>query len=495
MARLDGGGTVIITPEVNWLAILPELVLAVGAAVVLLVEVQWKPRPGVMAAMTGWILFLAFGLTLVQLDNALGRFELGFREDLQAFSGMVVVDGLAVFGRLLLLTITALGLLAGWKFVVSLGRRQAEAIALVLLATTGFSIMIASNNLILMFLGLEVGSIAFYVLAGLTTDRRGADEAAMKYFLLGSFASAILVYGVALLYAGTGQFEILAIEQFFSSFVVPRPAVILAGIALVTVGLAFKVSAAPFHSWAPDVYQGAPAGVVGYMAAMAKAAGFIVFVRLLVEGLREFSASWSPMVAALAALSMVVGAVLALVQDDVRRMLAYSGVAHAGFLLAGVVGGGRTSILFYAAVYAAQLLGAFAVVAIVSGAGSSGSPLASYRGLARSSPGVAYGFTAILIGMAGIPLTAGFVAKFGVLSDAWGAGMEWLVYVGVLSAVIGLAVYLRLLVTMYMEAGEDPAPVVSLGSRVVIGVAVLATILFGILPGILLDLAGRAFVL
>jgi NADH-quinone oxidoreductase subunit N len=485
----------IITPEINWLAILPELVLAVGAAAVLLVEVQWKPRPTVLGAITAWVLALAVGITVVQWDHALARAEPGMRTELIAFSGMVVVDGIAVFGRLILLTVTALGLVAGWRFVVSLGRRQAEAIALMLLATTGFSIMIASNNLILMFLGLEVGSIAFYVLAGLTTGRRGADEAAMKYFLLGSFASAILVYGVALLYAGTGQFEILAIEEFFARFVVTRPAVILAGIALITVGLAFKVSAAPFHSWAPDVYQGAPAGVVGYMAAMAKVAGFIVLVRVLVQGLAEYSISWSPMVAAMAALSMVVGSVLALVQDDVRRVLAYSGVAHAGFLMAGVVGGGATNIIFYLVVYAAQLLGAFAVVSAVSGPASSGSPMVGFRGLTRGNPALAHGFTAILIGMAGIPVTAGFVAKFGVLSDAWVAGFEWLVYVGVLSAVIGLAAYLRLIVTMYMEQGDGPVPAVTRGIGLVVGVAVVVTILFGILPGILLDIAGHAFIL
>jgi len=335
-----------VTPEIFWLAIVPELLLAVGAAFVLLVEVQWKPATSVLGAIAGGSVVLAAGVTVLQWFRAGDAVAAGSTDELVAFSGMVLMDGLAVFGRFALLAITGFGLLAGWRYLESLGRRGAEAIALVLLASAGFSIMIASNNLVMMFLGLEVGSIALYVLAGMSRERARSDEAAIKYFLLGSFASAIFVYGVALLYAGTGQFEVTAIREYLSGFVLLSPAVVLIGVGLIIVGLGFKVSAAPFHSWAPDVYQGAPAGVVGYMAAVAKVAGFVAIARILVAGLPALEDNWLPIVAAIAALSMLLGSVLALVQGDVRRMLAYSGVAHAGFIMTGVVGGTTEGLLF-----------------------------------------------------------------------------------------------------------------------------------------------------
>ena len=232
-----------VTPEVQWIAIFPELILALGAAAVLLVEVQWKPRIGSLGLIAFFTVLLAFGFTILQWAQAEDALRVGLTGDLVGFSGMILMDGFAVFGRFVLISIMGLGLLAGWRFIESLGRRGAEAIALVLLATTGFSIMVASNNLVMMFLGLEVGSIALYVLAGMTRDKTRSDEAAMKYFLLGSFASAIFIYGVALLYAGTGEFEILAIRGFFRDVIVTRPAVILIGMGLVIVGLGFKVSA------------------------------------------------------------------------------------------------------------------------------------------------------------------------------------------------------------------------------------------------------------
>jgi NADH-quinone oxidoreductase subunit N len=301
----------IVTPEVSWIAIGPDIALALGAAAVLLVEVQWKPRALVLGYVTAAALVIAAGLSVLQWFLAGDAVATDSTDTLVAFSGLVTMDGLAIFARFALLIATGLGLLAGWRFVESLGRRGAEGLALVLLATTGFSIMVASNSLVMMFLGLEVGSIALYVLAGLTRERAESDEAAIKYFLLGSFASALFIYGVALLYAGTGFFEILDIRQYLSDFIVRSPAVIHIGLGLIVAGLGFKVSAAPFHSWAPDVYQGAPAGIVGYMAAVAKIAGFVAIARVLLVALGDLDATWLPVVAGLAALSMLVGSVLA----------------------------------------------------------------------------------------------------------------------------------------------------------------------------------------
>jgi NADH-quinone oxidoreductase subunit N len=480
------------TPEISWIAILPELVLALGAAGVLLVEVQWKPKVIALGTIAGATVVLASGLSVLQWIQAADAIDNGTPGTLLVFSRLVVMDGLAVFGRFALLAVTALGLLAGWRYIEGLGRRGAETLALVLLATAGFSIMVASNNLVMMFLGLEVGSIALYVLAGMSRERARSDEAAIKYFLLGSFASALFIYGVALLYAGTGEFEVMAIRRFLSEFILLSPAVIMIGLGLVVVGLGFKVSAAPFHSWAPDVYQGAPAGLVGYMAAMAKVAGFVAIARILLTGLGSLDARWLPIVAGIAALSMMVGSVLALVQGDVRRMLAYSGVAHAGFIMTGVVGGSTEGVLFYLAVYSLQLVGSFAVVAAVSGAANSESDLGAYRGLGRRSPLLAGSFTVLLLGMAGLPVTSGFIAKFGVFSQAWSSGFEWLVVVAVVTSVIAFAFYLRIIVAMYMdesdaEGVEVPAPI-----RWVLVAAVGTTILWGILPGSLLRLAADA---
>ncbi len=482
-----------VTPEISWIAILPELILALGTAVVLLVEVQWKPDRWVLGVAAGVSLVLALGFSVIQWMQAGDAVGAGTPDELLVFSGMVVMDGLAVFGRILLLAITGLGLLAGWRYIDELGRRGAETIALVLLATAGFSIMVSSNNLVMMFLGLEVGSIALYVLAGMSRERARSDEAAIKYFLLGSFASALFVYGVALIYAGTGEFEIIAIRTFLREFVVLSPAVILIGLGLVIVGLGFKISAAPFHSWAPDVYQGAPAGLVGYMAAMAKVAGFVAMLRVLLTGLDSLDAKWLPVVAGIAALSMVVGSIFALVQNDVRRLLAYSGVAHAGFIMTGVVGGATDPVLFYLVVYTVQLLGAFAIVATVSGPANSESSIDAYRGLSRRNPVLAGSFTVLLLGMGGLPLTSGFIAKFGVFAQAWNAGFEWLVLLAVPASVVAFAFYLRIIVAMYMDEGVDEEVKVSTPMGWVLAVAVGTTLLWGILPGSLLDLAANAF--
>ncbi len=309
-------------------------------------------------------------------------------------------------------------------------------------------------------------------------------------------ASAVFVYGAALAFAGTGQLNLLGMRSFLQSNVVLRPAVLLIGVALLIVGLAFKVSAAPFHAWAPDVYQGAPAGIVGYMAAAAKIGGFAALSRVVFSAFPGLIEEWAPILAAVAALSMVLGAVVAIVQNDVRRMLAYSGVAHAGFILTGVVAGGTASpaIWFYLAVYTVQLVGAFAVVAAVTGPSVARSSFDDFAGLARRQPFLAATFSVLLLGMAGLPLTSGFVAKFGVFRDAWQAGWEWLVVVALLASVAAFYFYLRVIVVMYMrdpEGEEEPAaPAAS--SRWVLGIATVVTLVFGLVPAPLLSLARDA---
>jgi NADH-quinone oxidoreductase subunit N len=477
-------------PQIDWLAIGPELVLAVGAAAVLLLDVTLRPafpRLGGLAAMA---MAAGIGLAIWQWMAwvpAAGQ--------PLPFGGMVVADRLASSGRLLVLVVAALGLATGWSLLAAQGRRAAEALALMLLGTAGFSLMVSTPHLVMMFLGLEIGSLSLYLLAGFSRRERRSDEAAIKYFLLGGLASAVFIYGVSLLFAGTGHLDLGGQGQLLEGTIITTPAVIILGLALVIVGLSFKVSAAPFHSWAPDVYQGAPAGFTGFLAASAKVGGFLALVRILVTAFGPMSADWEPIIAVVATLSMVIGSLGAIVQDDVRRLLAYSGVAHAGFILTGVMAGGQeaaSTVWFYLAVYVVQVLGAFAVVAAVSGPESAGSPLSAYRGLSRRSPYLAATFSVLLLGMAGLPLTSGFVAKFGVFQAAWTAGFGWLVVVAVLTSVIALYLYLRVIVAMYMGEAEEDLPLPGTGSDWVPGVAVFATLLFGLLPGPLLDFASHA---
>jgi NADH-quinone oxidoreductase subunit N len=487
------------TPDVSWLAIAPELILSVGAALILLIEVQFLPPIRRLGQITGGVIAAAFAFAVWQwmrVDELLAApgspdFIAGF----VPFGRMVVLDHGSVLARFALLAVLALGIASGWQLFERLGRRGAEALALALLATAGFMLMASSIHLMMMFLGLEVGSIALYVLAGITRDKVSSDEAAIKYFLLGSVASAVFVYGVALTFAATGELNILSVRGFLTETIITRPAVLLIGLAMLVVGLAFKISAAPFHSWAPDVYQGAPAGIVGYMAAAAKIGGFAALIRVLLTAFPAFLDEWAPLVAGIAVLSMVVGGIFALVQDDVRRLLAYSGVTHAGFILTGTVGGavGAPGMWFYLVVYSLQLIGAFAVVSVIAGATGGRTPMSAFAGLARRQPMMAASFAILLLGMAGIPLTSGFVAKFGVFQTAWQAGFEWLVVVAVLASVVGFAFYLRVIVAMYMQdddAAGELEPLVS--NRYVVGLTALATIVLGLLPAPLLQLVANA---
>jgi NADH-quinone oxidoreductase subunit N len=478
--------------SISYLAIGPEIILAAGAALVLMVEVFYKPRHTVHAGLVFSTLVLATAVAILQYD----RVQDGAAAH---FSGMIVADDLAVLGKFLLLTVTAFGLLVAWPMVEELGRRGAEGIALVLLSAAGFMFMLAGANLMMIFLGLEIGSISLYVLAGITRQSLASDEAALKYFLLGSFASAIFVYGVALAYAGTGELSLTGIAaQLPGGVVVLRPGVVLVAMALIITGLLFKVTAAPFHAWAPDVYQGSPAGIVGYMATAAKVAGFGALARILYVAFGAFADDWGPALAAVAAISVVVGTLMAIMQTDMRRLLAYSGVAHAGFILTGLVGGNLQAIWFYLAVYVVQLSAAFAVVSVIAGPTGSVSPLDDYKGLARRSPYLAGGLTVMLLALSGMPATAGFIGKLGVFTSAWSGGYEWLVIAGLVASVAGFFFYIRIIVVMYMEEpvlaeapGADVAkPVVSPNVEVVLAIAIAITIFFGLYPTPLLNFLG-----
>jgi len=484
------------TYDVLYLAVGPEIILTLGAVLVLMIDVFRKPSARFHAWLVAGTMVAAAVVTWFQWDrvSAEGPFL--------AFSDMVVIDAYGVIAAFILLMVGALGLAVAWGMVERLGRRGAEGIVLVFMAIAGFQFMAVSANLVMMFMGLEIASISLYVLAGITRERPETDEAALKYFLLGSFASAVFIYGVALTFAGTGSVSVYEIGAFLRGNLVLEPGVLLIGMALLIAGLAFKVSAAPFHVWAPDTYQGSPAGIVGFMAAGAKVGAFAGLGRIVITAFPLYDTEWAIGLALLATISIATGTLLAIAQSDIRRLLAYSGVAHAGFILTGLTVGeaGMPAVWFYLTVYTVQLIGAFAVVAVVAGPTAAGSPLSDYEGLSKRSPFLAAVLALFMLAMSGVPLTAGFVGKFGVFAAAWRGGFEWLVIVALVASVAGFFFYLRVIVLMYMHEpafaeapGTMRARPEAVGAlRWVLIVAVAITLVFGIYPSPVLDLVGKA---
>ena len=471
--------------NLDFLAVAPTIAIAAAVILLLMVDVTFKVGHrwwGIVATL-GFI-----GATTASVWQWVEHRGAGGE---LFYSDMLAVDGFSSFAGMVIFPVAGLGVMAGWQLVRGVGRRGAEFVALAMIAASGAHLMAASADLVMLFIALEVFSISVYVLAGFTRGGDGSDEAALKYFLLGALASAVFLYGVALVFAATGTTSMYGARSFLDSTLILRPGILLLGIALLLVGLSFKVSAAPFHLWAPDVYQGAPGGVTGLLAAGAKIAGFAALARVLVVPLGGYIDDWAPAVAVISAVSVIVGTLFAIAQTDLKRMLAYSSVAHAGFIMTALVAGpaGVGDMWFYVATYSLQVVGAFAVAAVVSGALTGKSPLSDYTGLAGKSPMLAAAMALFMLAMAGIPLTAGFIGKAAVFRAAIDAGYLWLVVLGLVAAVGGLFFYLRLIVVMYMQpAAEDASvPRVPLGAGIAVGVAALVTIVVGFVPWPLLD--------
>jgi len=493
-----------------FLPIAPEVVLLAGALLVIVSAVLLERSRVEWGLIAGGSFVVAFVFAVLQwrdlaASGSSGELFFTARDFPGLRTPMVVMDPYSAFAGMVLFAVGLVGLFAAWKLVSTLGARGAEFVTLVLLGVAGLHMMAASGNLVMMFLGLETASIAFYVLAGFVLDRAAANEAAVKYFLLGSLAAAIFIYGAALVFAGTGSTAFYgagSISEFLSTTIVSSPGILLIGIAFLVAGLSFKVSAAPFHEWAPDVYQGAPSGAVGLMAAGVKVAGFAALGRVLIGALPSQIDDWAPAVAVIAGLSMIVGSLFAAVQSDVKRILAYSGVAHAGYMLAAFVAGreGIGSMWFYVTTYAFALVGAFAVAAVVAGSRRGRSSLESWTGLSARSPELAWAMLILLLGLGGIPFTAGFIAKVAVFTEAARAGYLWLVILALITTVVGLYAYLRVVAVMFMGSAvvaEAPGtataePRASMTTRVAIWVGVAVTVIFGVAPWALLEIAREA---
>ncbi len=483
------------------LPIAPEVILLAGALIVILLLVLLE-RPyregGIVALAALAAAAIASVLQWQALEDGADNLYFSAQGVPVPRLPMVVMDHYSAFAGVVIFIVAMLGLAAAWRLVLTLGARGAEFLTLVLLAVAGLHMMTASANMIMLFIGLETASIALYVLAGFTRERANADEAAVKYFLLGSLASVIFVYGAALLFAATGSTAFYgagSMREFLAENIVAEPAILLLAMGLVIVGMSFKVTAAPFHQWAPDVYQGAPSGIVGLMAAGVKIAGFAALGRILFSALPSQIDDWAPALAIIAGASMIIGTVLAAVQDDVKRILAYSGVAHAGYILMAFLAGsdGIGSMWFYVTTYALTVIAVFAVVAVVSGSRSGSSPLADWSGLSSRAPVLAWAMLIMLLALAGIPFTTGFVAKITVFTAATDAGYLWLMILALVTTIVGLYVYFRLAAVMFLE---DPAGmeevVVPPPTALVLTVAAVTTVLLGLLPWPLLDLAREA---
>ena len=441
----------------------------------------------------------AFGhLTIVTLLAAIGASICAWGVPGSAFGGLLLIDGFATFFRVLVMVVGILTVLPSYRFLERQGADVGEYHALLLFSIAGQSLMAASNDLMMVFLGLEISSIASYVLAGYLRDDKRNNESALKYFLLGSFATGFFLYGVALIYGSTATVNL---TQVRAAIAAPEgPAGVLVGVAaaLMFVGLAFKVSAAPFQVWAPDVYQGAPTPVAAFLSAGPKAAAFAVFLRIFISAFEPLGRAWEPLVWITALLSMTIGNFAALRQSNIKRMLAYSSIAHAGYVLVALTARsdvGTAAAMFYLAAYAFMNVGAFAVVSHLSGRGEKYTLIDDLAGLGKQQPFTAAMLTIFMLSLIGVPLTGGFFGKFYIFRAAIESHLVWLSVLGLLNSAVAAYYYLRVLVVMYMhEPGEAATRVepLTLGLRAALLLPALGTLVLGMFPSWVLAFAGQS---
>lgn len=490
-------------PKIEWGYMTPLLVFFVGITVGLIAVSLIRKVVSVSVA-AGYTVVVA-AISLISTFPLWGRVGNPAEGPIGAVGGLFGVDrfSLYVTGLICVAVILISLLLAGY-----LQREDIvgpEIFLLMMMSAAGAIIMAGANDLIVMFIGLEVVSISAYVMAAIHNRRASSQEAGFKYFVLGGFASAILLYGIALVYGATGSTSLLHITEFLSERFVEHDGLLIAGLGLMLVGFGFKVSAAPFHQWSPDVYQGAPSPVTGYMSSAVKVASFAALLRIFVVGFGTYVEQWRPIVFTLAVMSLLVGSTMAVVQTNVKRMLAYSSINHAGFILLGVEAAtakGTSASLYYLAAYTVMTIGSFGVVTLLGRQGDGMHKLSDYKGLGHSRPGIALLFTVFLLAQAGTPFTAGFIAKVGVISAATDAGHWAIAGVAMLSSAISVFLYLRIVATMFFVGGGDhgeepielegPPVVIPRGAAVSLGLALVATVLMGVLPGLVSGLSDDA---
>ena len=480
-------------PPLNFSVILPLLVLTVWACLLLLVDLFIKNK-GVTALLAALGLAVCLGITISQV----GLTETGF-------SGMVVLDGFSTFVNALLLLSGLLGVALAYGYVRRTGIERGEYYTLLLFSVAGMMLMAQASDLIIVFLALEMLSIPLYILAAFARPRADSEEAGLKYFLLGAFSTGFVVYGIALVFGGacsvspeTCSTSLSAIVHAASGGTASLPLLTI-GSALILVGLGFKVAAVPFHMWTPDVYQGAPSAVTAFMAAGAKIAGFAALLRVFALAFPALASDLTPVLAVISALTMIVGNVLAIAQTNIKRLLAYSSIAHAGYILMAFVPYGQQNVvatsiaagLFYLVSYALTNFGAWAVVIALEKAEGRGLEIVEYGGLGRKYPALAAAMAVFMLSLTGVPPTLGFVGKFYLFRAAIAGQFYLLAVIGVLTSLISAYYYLRVVVTMYMREGK-PEATAEPWLDLTWGLAALLTVLVGLVPQYLFAWASQA---
>ena len=473
---------------VNFAAIMPEMILSVIAMVLLLVNVFVKSEQ------KGYLAILS--LVGVALTMAVVVGGWGVPQD--GFNGAVRQDNFAIFFKVIFLIVTGMAVMITDQYMERMKCNHGEIYPLVLFATTGMMLMASATDMMTIFLGLELMSISLYVLAGFNRDNLKSNEAGLKYFLLGSFSTGFLLYGMALVYGTTGTTRIDKIAAFVAQngMSLTNPWLVI-GMILIGTGFLFKVAAAPFHMWTPDVYEGAPTPMTAYMSVGPKAAGFAAFIRVFMVAFPALKGDWTSLLWTLAVLTMTVGNITALYQKNIKRMLAYSSIAHAGYILVGFVAAnaiGTTGIMFYLLSYAFMNIGAFAILILVGKDGDERNELEDLTGFGYKRPLLGMVMSIFLFSLAGIPPAAGFIGKFYLFSGAIQAGYIWLAIIGVLNSAASVYYYLRVMVFMYMKKPTEEFDWLKLSPTMVccLLIAVAGVLIPGVIPGFVLELAQKA---
>lgn len=473
----------------EYIRILPEIILSIVATFVMVLEGMRDESKHDRGS-------LAPSVALLGLIAALAATFVAHGQPGAAFNQMIIVDGFATFFRILVFIVAILAILCSGQYLRRERSEGGEYYALILFSVAGQGLMAASNELIMMFIGLEISSIATYILAGYLRDDKRNNESALKYFLLGSFATAFLLYGIAWIYGITGSTNLVEIRHVLTSAQI-HPMVGIAA-ALMFVGFAFKISAAPFQVWAPDVYQGAPAPVAAFMSAGPKAAAFAIFIRVYMTAFEPISSRWEGVVWIAALLTMTIGNFAAISQNNIKRLLAYSSIAHAGYVLVAVAAHsqiGTQAAMFYLASYAFMNIGAFAIVTHFARQGERFLEVDQMAGLAYRQPATAAMMVVFLLSFIGVPLTAGFFGKFYVFKAALDANLVWLTVLGLLNSAVAAYYYLRIIVVMYMHepsAATEGLQPLSAGLKTALVASVVATVILGVFPSWVLDFAGSS---
>lgn len=471
-------------------ALLPVLLLSGTAVLVLVADLLFGKEGDEKVG-------LPF-LTLAGALSAIGALAALWGRKEAAFGGSLVVDALGLLASAAICAATAVTALSSVGYLSRRGANHGEYYALLLFAASGMVLLAMSGDLVMILLALETLSIAAYVLTGIAREDLRSNEAALKYFILGAFATAVLLFGMALLYGATGEVKLAGIQARIGGAGEMMP-LALVGVGLLVVGFAFKVGAVPFHMWVPDAYEGAPSPVTGFMASAVKVAGFAALVRVLLRPFLPFATEWGEIVWWISALTIVVGNLLAITQTNVKRLLAYSSIAHTGYALIGIAvasvdAGAASGVIFYMIAYSVMTLGAFAVVSCLAREGGDLEDLAKWSGLAHRRPMIALAMTVFLVSLAGIPPTAGFMGKFTLFRDAVNRGFTGLALVGILGTLLSLYYYLKVIMTMYMKEPAEPFQRTGpqWGLHLAVGATAIATIALGILPAFPLRLAMKS---